>query len=116
MRNTAQKKEQFLTVYAKRLCNVTETCRAIGIERKTFYRWYNGDARFKKAVDDTSEVRIDFVENALNLKIQSGDTAAIIFFLKTKGKHRGYVERVENTVSVQVEQPLFGDYDESKEC
>lgn len=116
MRDTAQKKRQFLTLYAKHLCNVTTTCRAIGIERKTFYRWYNGDVRFKKAVDDTSEERIDFVENALNQKIQSGDTTAIIFFLKTKGKHRGYVERVENAVSVQVEQPLFGDYDESKEC
>lgn len=116
MRNTARNKAEFLKIYAKQLCNITKTCKAVGIDRITFYRWYENDAKFHQAVDDLENVRLDFAEDALNLKMQQGDTTAIIFFLKTKGKHRGYVERVENAVSVQVEQPLFGDYDESKEC
>ena len=33
-------------------------------------------------------------------KINDGDTTSLIFFLKTKGKKRGYIERVENDVSV----------------
>lgn len=116
MRNTAKNKAKFLEIYAKQLCNITKTCRAIGIDRITFYRWYENDAKFHQAVDDLENVRLDFAEDMLNIKMQQGDSTAIIFFLKTKGKHRGYVEKVIQDVNVKTEQPLFGDYDESKEC
>ena len=116
MRSTARNKAEFLEIYAKLLCNVTKTCKAVGIERVTFYRWYENDAKFHQAVDDLENVRLDFAEDMLNIKMQQGDTAAIIYFLKTKGKHRGYVEKVIQDVNVRTEQPLFGDYDESKEC
>lgn len=116
MRSTARNKTEFLKIYAKQLCNITKTCKAVGIERVTFYRWYENDAKFHQAVDDLENVRLDFAEDMLNIKMQQGDSAAIIFFLKTKGKHRGYVEKVIQDVNVKTEQPLFGDYDESKEC
>lgn len=116
MRSTARNKAEFLEIYAKLLCNVTKTCKAVGIERVTFYRWYENDAKFHQAVDDLENVRLDFAEDMLNIKMQQGDTAAIIYFLKTKGKHRGYIEKVIQDVTVKAEQPLFGDYDESKEC
>jgi hypothetical protein len=116
MRNTARNKAEFLKIYAKQLCNIAKTCKAVGIDRITFYRWYENDAKFHQAVDDLENVRLDFAEDMLNIKMQQGDSTAIIFFLKTKGKHRGYVEKVIQDVNVRTEQPLFGDYDESKEC
>jgi hypothetical protein len=40
---------------------------------------------------------VDVAESKLMAKIDAGDTTAIIFFLKTQGKGRGYVERQEVT-------------------
>lgn len=47
---------------------------------------------------------LDTTELALQKKIQEGDTTAIIFALKTIGRHRGYVERFEVMVEQEMEQ------------
>ena len=98
------------------LGNVSVACKNYGIERATFYRWYEKDAAFRTIVEDVKEERKDFIESNLDKRIQAGDTTAIIFALKTFCKDRGYAEQVENKVTIQTEQPLFGDYDEDKEC
>ena len=64
-----------------------------------YYYWYNKDKAFKEAADNTVESQIDIVEASLFKQISEGNTTAIIFFLKTKAKHRGYVERVEQDIS-----------------
>jgi hypothetical protein len=55
-------------------------------------------------VEELSEVAIDFAESHLHKLIKDGNPAATIFFLKTKGKGRGYIERQE--IAVAEKKPL----------
>ena len=55
------------------------------------------DTLFAKQVEDIANIALDFAESQLHKQIQDGNTAATIFYLKTKGKRRGYIERQEIT-------------------
>ena len=81
----------------KSLGVVTTACKQVGICRQTHYDWYNEDSEYKKAVDGIADVALDFAESMLHQQIKNKDTAATIFYLKTKGKKRGYIERKELT-------------------
>ena len=74
---------------------VTVACHNAGISRKTHYDWLNSDSTYFAQVEDIQNVAIDFVESMLFKNIQQGREASIIFFLKTRAKHRGYSENVE---------------------
>jgi hypothetical protein len=62
------------------------------------------DKAYRAAVDDIQEVAVDFAESHLHKLIKDGNPAATIFYLKTKGKGRGYVERQE--IAVAEKKPL----------
>jgi uncharacterized Zn ribbon protein len=98
------KKKAIIEAYAKTYGNVTETCKIVGINRSTYYDWLKDDLEFKMAIDNVEpeEQFVDFVENALHQKIKDGDTTAIIFALKTKGKKRGYVEKTEHEIDGKI--------------
>lgn len=74
---------------------VSTSCKSVGIARSTFYEWLKNDEQFKKAVDEIQDVAIDFVESKLFQQIEEGNPTSTIFYLKTKAKQRGYVERQE---------------------
>jgi len=48
-----------------------------------------------EAATEARERMIDFAESKLYQNIKAGDNTAIIFYLKTQAKHRGYIERSE---------------------
>ena len=48
-------------------------------------------------VKDIENVALDFAESQLHQQIGKGIPSSTMFYLKTKGKHRGYVERTEIT-------------------
>lgn len=92
---------------------VTEACRSIGLSRSTYYDWLKNDPEFKAAVEEITDTAIDYVEGKLFEKIGGVDVqtfnskgeptvysqppsdTAIIFYLKTKAKKRGYIEKSE---------------------
>jgi len=103
-KSTSYKKKESKTDYKKRLFieryfpttgNISVICRELKIDRGTYYQWMKKDEKFRKAIEDEQEGLIDFVESkAFNL-INEKNPTMIIFFLKTKAKHRGYIERME---------------------
>ena len=89
------KKEQLLQALTKSLGIVSTACASVGMSRTTYYKYYNEDKDFKTLVDDISDIAIDFAESQLFELIKGGNITAVIFYLKTKGKKRGYVEKQE---------------------
>lgn len=96
----AKRKKAALLFYEKSMGNVSATCREIGITRQTFYRWLKEDPKFAEKATEVDESNVDFAETALLKNIKDGKETSLIFFLKTKGKSRGYIETVENNVTV----------------
>lgn len=88
-------KKGMLEALTSSLGVVTTACKQIGITRQTHYRWLREDPQYADDVQDLANVTLDFAESKLHEQIMEGNTAAIIFFLKTKGKGRGYIERSE---------------------
>ena len=91
------KKESILKALEKNLGVVTLSCRKADIPRSTFYKWLKTDEEFAKQVKDIDNVDLDFAESELFKQIQNGIPASTIFYLKTRGKKRGYIERTEIT-------------------
>jgi hypothetical protein len=91
----AEAKASFLLVLEKSLGIVQTACKKAQISRTTFYTWKKSDPDFAAAVEEVQNVALDFAEEALFKAIQEGNISGIIFYLKTKGKDRGYVERQE---------------------
>lgn len=88
-------KEKMVSALESTLGIVTGACKKVGISRQTHYRWLEEDAEYKKAVDSIADICLDFAESQLHQQIMEGNVASTIFYLKTKGKRRGYVERTE---------------------
>ena len=95
MNKTEQHKKAILEALEQTLGVVTSACRKVGVGRTTFYGWLNDDEEFAKAVQDIENVALDFAESQLHQQIKSGNPSSTIFYLKTKGKKRGYIERME---------------------
>jgi hypothetical protein len=92
---TLQHKKAVIEALEKSLGVVTTACKTAGIARVTFYEWYNNDPEFRAAVDDVENIALDFAESQLHKQIKDGEVSSTIFYLKTKGKARGYVEKQE---------------------
>ncbi len=95
---TANKKE-FLEALRRCSGNVSEAIRQVPITRPTHYNWLEADPEYAAAVDAIKESLIDRAEGVLHSLIGEGNVPAVLFFLKTQGKRRGYIERTETDVT-----------------
>jgi hypothetical protein len=131
LHTAAQQKRKMLEALRASLGVVETACKAAGVPRRTHYDWLKKDAKYAAEVAEVDDVAIDFGESQL-YKLMKGytlpdtkvflnsdskqpiivpitkhigtDASAVIFFLKTRGKKRGYIEKtqVENESKVEV--------------
>ena len=76
---------------------VSKTASLLGCTPRTVYNYRDRFSTVAEAWLGIREKRTDFVENKLQEQINKGNITAIIFYLKTQAKDRGYVERQEIT-------------------
>ena len=103
--STAIRKKKMVEALKQTLGIVSAACEIVGMGRTQHYAWLENDKKYLAEVKAIEERAIDFGESALFKLIKRGNTAAVIFFLKTKGKARGYIERHE----VQGSMTMHGD-------
>tara|TARA_R110000868_G_scaffold227064_2_gene480040 strand:- start:702 stop:1076 length:375 start_codon:yes stop_codon:yes gene_type:complete len=89
----------------KSLGIVTTACKNADCSRETFYKYCREDEAFNTAVKDIENIALDFVESQLHKSISRGKEASTIFYLKTKGKRRGYIERIQ-TEDITDREPI----------
>ena len=99
---TLLNKKEFLIQYKESGCNVAVTCDCIKIGRQTYYDWLNKDKKFKQDCLDVEKGLKDNAESKLQDLINKHNPVAIIFYLKTKCKSRGYDE----THKIQIDKPF----------
>ncbi len=110
-------KRNFLEAYMKNNFHVGNAAKAIDIPRRTIYKWMQEDPDFKQKIEDLYELSIEIqieeaevthrrIRNGIpDLKkekvngvevmrqvgwIEKPNVGAIEFYLKTKGRHKGY--------------------------
>ena len=112
-RNSARKKAM-VEALKKSLGIVTTACKIVGIDRQTHYNWLAEDAKYAEQVEAIKDIALDFAESQLYKRMQNGSDTAIIFYLKTQGKKRGYIESSELKLSGGVNIPKIKWADDSE--
>lgn len=74
---------------------VTTVAKRLGCTRQHVYVIADRFPTVKAAIEEEREGLKDFAEGKLIQQIDAGNIAAIIFYLKTQAKGRGYIERQE---------------------
>jgi len=92
-KSTKRQKAAMLESLAKSFGIVTRASERAGIQRQTHYRWLKDDEDYKKAVEELDNLSLDFAETQLMKNIQEGKETSLIFYLKCKGKKRGYIDK-----------------------
>ena len=109
-------KELLIKALEKNLGLVTQSCKEVRVDRQTHYRYMREDPEYKRRVDEINEITIDFVERKLFEKIEEGEEKCILFFMKYKGKDRGYTDRQEIDITTNGKIKIqFGKEDDEEE-
>lgn len=84
--------------------NLSLTAEALGIDRSTLWEWRKKFPELEQMLNDYDESLGDLAESKLMMAINEGNLTAIIFYLKTKHKGRGYIEgqEIKATVSTAI--------------
>jgi predicted transcriptional regulator len=75
--------------------NYSAVARALGVTRSAVSLFVKKRPKLKAVAEECRETFVDNVESAIYKEALNGNVTAQIFILKTLGKSRGYIERVQ---------------------
>ena len=107
--NLTPKQKLFLKAFKKHATNISRACEIVGIARKTHYEWKSRNVTYKEEIEAIEEAMIDFAEGMLYKNMKDGKESSILFFLKTRGKKRGYIEKQEIEHQGEIKIPSLSD-------
>ena len=87
---------------------VTAIARKVGCTWDTAKKYIENYATIQRAYQDECESILDLAEAKVISAIKGGDSQMIRYYLSTKGKRRGYSEKVETEQRIVVEW-AYGD-------
>lgn len=102
--STAIRQEIFLQALLHCSYNISKACQLAGINRQTMAVWQQ-EGRFAAIMDEISQHKKDFFENALMDLVENTHPGAIMFVNKTINADRGYSEtlNVNHTVTAHLD-------------
>lgn len=99
-----KKTKQHLFLYAivHTNFNASAALRLINVPRKSFESWLHKDPDFAELMDEIHWHKKNFFEEALVRLVKRGDPGAIIFVNKTYNRDRGYTDKLDVSITGQV--------------
>jgi hypothetical protein len=107
-----EKHEKFLKILLECKGIATNACKKAKMAYTTHMTWQKNVVGYKERVTEIQEQVIDFVESKLFENIADNETQSILFFLKTRGKTRGYhadQQQIVADIVINVVPPKFDD-------
>ena len=80
---------------------ISTAAKACGLSPSAISMRIARNPKLKEAVDEIRNAQLDMVEDALIQNIKNRDQRAIEFYLKCRGKERGWVEQTASEVTVK---------------
>jgi hypothetical protein len=95
MANNKTKRSKKDVIQALQTCKglLSLAARTLHVTPQTLWNYRQRWPELEQVIVDAEQEMLDTAELALYSKINAGDAKSIMFFLKTKGKRRGYTER-----------------------
>lgn len=87
--------KQIVAVYIQTNFSKTKTAEQLGMTWATLYQRIERSPELKAMITEAEEMRIDIAEETLHELINFKDFRAVKFFLETKGRKRGYGQKIE---------------------
>lgn len=77
-------------------CNMAAVAKKFHISRSVLFAYCERHPELKATINDVLEGQVDMAESSLYRAVLNGEAWAVTFFLKTRGKRRGYIERSDS--------------------
>lgn len=102
-RDLDTEKLRFLDILARNMGMAYQSCKIAGIPYSVHRKWMETDNVYAKNVEYIENMTVDYAEATLLSLIKEKNAQATMFYLKTKGSKRGYVEK-DDSIKQTIEQ------------